>query len=84
MLRSSHAGRVVWFAPFNANACEALAARLGLLPLGAPNATYIYSDDGTPGYRLFSSMGALIFQCPITGLNVQGFAAWTPTNSNDT
>jgi hypothetical protein len=27
----AHAGRVIWFAPFDANACEALAARLGLL-----------------------------------------------------
>jgi hypothetical protein len=26
------AGRVVWFAPFDAKACEALAARSGLLP----------------------------------------------------
>ena len=32
MLRFNRAGRVVRFAPFNANAREALAARLGLLP----------------------------------------------------
>jgi hypothetical protein len=32
MLRFNRAGRVVRFAPFNVNAREALAARLGLLP----------------------------------------------------
>ena len=36
MLHSSRAGRVVRFAPFNVNAREALAARLGLLPFQCP------------------------------------------------
>jgi hypothetical protein len=35
VLLIERAGRVVWFAPFSAMACEALTARSGLLPLAA-------------------------------------------------
>ena len=42
-----HAGRVVWFAPFNAKACEALAAKLGLLPLERPGMLARFDRDRT-------------------------------------
>jgi hypothetical protein len=38
------AGCVVWFAPFNAKACEALAARLRLLPLRLGRSLLIVND----------------------------------------